>query len=287
MELRGEIRDISMLLEVFQIVNVGKKSGRLEVSGEDGKVIFYIKDGNIINVDTTVPNLRVLKEKTEKGEAKFTDSLISFLHYIYYWRNGRFQFKDENINVKERGKADMTNLIMELSKELDETPEAIKKLIFLDPQFTLSGDISSNQLTLEKKDFLVFQEFLRGKTLKQVLFAGTPYSELIATVRKLLSAGIISPVEKKESEAVKSVSVIPTVPEEKLEQVRERLVEALGPMGEFLVDETFEDLGISQLFVDSVDKFIETLIEKIPDGCIIDGEDCKERFRQEFKEILS
>ncbi|GAB6077096.1 DUF4388 domain-containing protein [Desulfurobacterium crinifex] len=287
MELRGEIRDISMLLEVFQIVNVGKKSGKLEVSGEDGKVIFYIKDGNIISVDTTVPNLRVLKEKTEKGEAKFTDSLISFLHYIYYWRNGRFQFKDENISVKERGKADMTNLIMELSKELDETPEAIKKLIFLDPQFTLSGDISSNQLTLEKKDFLVFQEFLRGKTLKQVLFAGTPYSELIATVRKLLSAGIISPVEKKESEAGKTVSVIPTVPEEKLEQVRERLVEALGPMGEFLVDETFEDLGISQLFVDSVDKFIETLIEKIPDGCIIDGEDCKERFRQEFREILS
>lgn len=287
MELRGEIRDISMLLEVFQIVNVGKKSGKLEVSGEDGKVIFYIKDGNIINVDTTVPNLRVLKEKTEKGEAKFTDSLISFLHYIYYWRNGRFQFKDENISVKERGKVDMTNLIMELSKELDETPEAIKKLIFLDPQFTLSGDISSNQLTLEKKDFLVFQEFLRGKTLKQVLFAGTPYSELIATVRKLLSAGIISPVEKKESEAGKTVSVIPTVPEEKLEQVRERLVEALGPMGEFLVDETFEDLGISQLFVDSVDKFIETLIEKIPDGCIIDGEDCKKRFRQEFKEILS
>ena len=131
MELRGEIRDISTLLEAIQIVSVGKKSGRLEVSGEDGRIIFYIKDGNIINVDTTVPNLRVLKEKTDKGESDFTDALISFLHYIYYWKDGKFLFRDENINVEERGKTDMTNLIMEFSKELDETPEAIKKLIFL------------------------------------------------------------------------------------------------------------------------------------------------------------
>ena len=287
MELRGEIRDISTLLEVFQIINVGRKSGRMEVSGEDGRVIFYIKDGSIVNIDTTVPTLRVLKEKTEKGETDFTDSLISFLHYIYYWRDGRFQFRDENISVKEHGKADMTNLIMEFSKELDETPEAMKKLIFIDPEFTLSGDITSNHLTLEKKDFQVFQEFLRGRTLKQVLFAGTPYSDLIAIIQKLLSAGIISPVEKKQSETRKAVSVIPTVPEEKLERVRERLVEAMGPMGEFLVDETIEDLGISQLFIDSIDKFIETLIEKIPDGCIIDGEDCKGKFRQGFKGILS
>jgi len=287
MELRGDIKDISVLLEAFQIVGVGGKSGKFEVSGGDGRITFYIKDGSIVNFDTTVPNLRTLKEKTEKGKAKLTDSLVSLLHYIYYWRDGRFHFTDGNVNVQELGKADITNLIMEFSKELDETPEAIKKLIFIDPQFSLSGDISSNQLTLDRKDFLVFQEFLRGKTLKQVLFAGTPYSELVVTVQKLLSAGIVSPVEKKESEAVKSVSVIPTVPEEKLEQVRDRLVEALGPMGEFLIDETFEDLGISQLFVDSVDKFIETLIEKIPDGCIIDGEDCKRRFRQEFKEILS
>ena len=287
MELRGEIRDISTLLEAMQIVGVGKKSGKLEVSGEDGRIVFYIKDGNIVNLDTTVPTLRVLKEKTERGETDFTDSLISFLHYIYYWRDGRFQFRDESISVKEHGRVDMTNLIMEFSKELDETPEAMKKLIFMDPQFTLSGDIASNHLTLEKKDFQVFQEFLRGKTLKQVLFAGTPYSDLIAIIQKLLSTGIISPVERKQSETKKAVSVIPTVPEEKLEQVRERLVEAMGPMGEFLVDETIEDLGISQLFIDSIDKFIETLIEKIPDGCIIDGEDCKRKFRQEFKEILS
>ncbi len=287
MELRGEIRDISALLEVFQIVNVGKKSGKLEVSGEDGRIVFYIKDGNIINVDTTVPNLRILKEKIEKGEAKFTDALISFLQYIYYWKEGKFLFRDENINVEERGKVDMTNLIMEFSKELDETPEVIKKLILLDPQFALSGDITSNHLTLEKRDFQVFQEFLRGKTLKQVIFSETPFSELVETVKKLLSAGVISPVEKKHSETKKAVSVIPAVPEEKLEQVRERLVEAMGPMGEFLIDETFEDLGISQLFIDSVDKFIETLIEKIPDGCIIDGEDCKKRFKKEFKELLS
>jgi hypothetical protein len=287
MELRGEIRDISTLLEAFQIVNVGKKSGKLEVTGEDGRVVFYIKDGNVINADTTVPNLRLLKEKTEKGEANFTDVLISFLHYIYYWRDGKFHFKDENINVEERGKVDITNLIMEFSRELDETPETIEKLILLDPQFTLSGNITSNHLTLEKRDFQVFQEFLRGKTLKQVLFAATPYLDLIATVRKLLSAGIISPVEKKQSEKKKAVSVIPTVPEEKLERVRERLVEAMGPMGEFLIDETLEDLGISQLFVDSVDKFVEALVEKIPAGCIIDGEDCRKRFKKEFREILS
>ena len=47
MELRGEIRDISTLLEAMQIVGVGKESGKLEVSGEDGlrslRIAFKIK----------------------------------------------------------------------------------------------------------------------------------------------------------------------------------------------------------------------------------------------------
>jgi hypothetical protein len=32
---------------------------------------------------------------------------------------------------------------------------------------------------------------------------------------------------------------------------------------------------------------VEALVEKIPAGCITDGEDCRKKFKKEFREILS
>jgi len=60
----------------------------------------------------------------------------------------------------------------------------------------------------------------------------------------------------------------------------------MGPMGEFLIDETLEDLDISQLTPDVVPNFIDTLLNKIPDTCLVEGESCRERLREEFKRIL-
>ena len=60
----------------------------------------------------------------------------------------------------------------------------------------------------------------------------------------------------------------------------------MGPMGEFLIDETLEELEVSQLTPDLVPTFIDALISKIPESCTFEGENCKKRLSEEFRKIL-
>ncbi len=61
---------------------------------------------------------------------------------------------------------------------------------------------------------------------------------------------------------------------------------SMGPMGEFLVDETLEELEVENLPPDMITMFIDSLIDKIPETCLIEGQSCRKRFREEFEKIL-
>jgi len=48
-----------------------------------------------------------------------------------------------------------------------------------------------------------------------------------------------------------------------------------------------EELGITQIPESYVENFVNTLVSKIPESCLINGESCRERFKEDFIQILS
>jgi hypothetical protein len=157
---------------------------------------------------------------------------------------------------------------------------------------TLTPSIEE-EVTIGPLEWKILVELAKGRSVRDVIFNTCPsFGEGTKKLEKLLKQGVVQVVERPEgqgaetsqTEQLEEATIV--VPPEKLEEVREILTATMGPMGEFLIDETLEDLDISQLTPDVVPNFIDTLLNKIPDTCLVEGESCRERLREEFKRIL-
>jgi len=206
--------------------------------------------------------------------------------------NGKFLFIEKAMNVKSIGNADTMNVMMEFSKETDETPPNLQQFLKENVYMTLAPSIE-NRITMDPLDWKILVEFVKGKTIREVIFGVcSSYEEGIRRIDNLLNLKVLQVSEKPPSSETDSSIRKETerpeivIPSEKLEQIREILTTAMGPMGEFLVDETLEEIDLSSLSTDTVSDFIDTLLSKIPDSCLIEGESCRDRLRREFKKIL-
>ena len=292
MELRGEFKSITEVLDLLQIISLGKKSGEVNLRSPEGSLTVYFQDGKIINFDSSIPILRKLKDRAVKGEINADNAANFLLHYISLMDNGKFVFIEKAINVKSIGNADTMNVMMEFSKETDETPPNLQQFLKENVYMTLAPSIE-NHITMDPHDWKILVEFVKGKTIREVIFGVcSSYEEGIKRIDNLLNLKVLQVSEKpltfeadssprKETERPEIV-----IPSEKLEQIREILTTAMGPMGEFLVDETLEEIDLSSLSPDTISDFIDTLLSKIPDSCLIEGESCRDRLRREFKKIL-
>jgi len=292
MELRGEFKSITEVLDLLQIISLGKKSGEVNLRSSEGSLTVYFQDGRIINFESSIPVLRRLKERVVKGEVSADEAANFLIHYVSFWDDGRFVFTEKPVNVKAIGSADTLNVMMEFSKETDETPPEVKELLKANVYMTLAPSIE-NSVTVDPLEWRILVEFIKGKTIRDVVFnVCSSFGEGVKKVERLLNLKMVQVSEKPQSQGVESTveerteeSTV-TVPPEKLEQIRDILTATMGPMGEFLIDETLEDLGLSQLTPDVVPSFIDTLLNKIPDSCLVEGESCRDRLREEFERIL-
>jgi len=292
MELRGEFKSITEVQDLLQIISLGKKSGEVNLRSSEGSLTIYFQDGKIVSFDSSIPLLRKLKDRVIGGEVGIDEAANFLIHYVSFWDNGRFVFIEKPISVKAIGSADTLNVMMEFSKEVDETLPDVQKLLKENACMTLSPSIES-KITIDPLEWRMLVELAKGKTPKEVIFTLCPsFGEGIKKLGKLLKQGVIQIEEKAEEQRSESSQVYQAeessvvVPPEKIEQVREILIATMGPMGEFLIDETMENLDITQLTPDVVPNFIDTLLNKIPDSCLIEGESCRDRLREEFKRIL-
>lgn len=284
MELKGEFKSISEVLDLLQIIALGKKSGTVVFRGKEGKILLYLHDGKIVNFDSNIPVIQKLKGKIQTKEASLEECINSTLHYISIWEEGEFQFTEGTVNKQKLGNGDTLNIIMNFTKEGDELPSHFLGILRKNPTFTFSKRLGTKQTTLDRRDWEIFVDLAtKGEFLKEVLFSNVPFQDVVNRILRLIDAGVIEPVDKGKS-AVKHKPAV--VPSERLNRVKELLVEAMGPMGEFLIDETMEELGISDIPLNMVGKFIDVLTKKLPENCIIDGETCKERFKREFRKAL-
>ncbi len=292
MELRGEFKSITEVLDLLQIISLGKKSGEVNLRSPEGSLTVYFQDGKIINFSSSIPVLRKLKERVVNGEVSIDEAANFLIHYISFWDDGRFVFTEKEVNVKVIGSADTLNAMMEFSKETDETPPNVKELLKENVYMAPSPSIEE-QITIDPSEWKILVEFAKGRTIRDVIFNScSSFGDGVKRVERLLKLKAVQVSEKPQSQKTgsstreKAGEGEAIIPAEKLEQIREILTATLGPMGEFLIDETLEDLGLSQLTLDVVPNFIDTLVEKLPDSCLVEGEDCRERFRRDFEKIL-
>ena len=292
MELRGEFKSITEVLDLLQIISLGKKSGEVNLRSSEGSLTIHFQDGRIINFDSSIPVLRKLRERVIEGNISTEEAANFLLHYISFWDDGRFVFIEKPVSVKAIGNADTLNVMMEFSKETDETPPNVQKLLKENAYMTLTSSIEE-EITIDPLEWKILVEFTKGKTIREVIFTLCPsYGEGVKKIERLLKLKTIQVSEKpqgqmvefhKETKEAESPAIIPS---EKLEQIREILTATMGPMGEFLIDETLEELDISQLTYDLVPNFLDILLNKIPESCLVEGESCRDRLREEFERIL-
>ena len=286
MELKGEFKSINEILDLMQIVALGKKDGEINLRSSEGSITLHFQHGVVVSFDSSIPLVRELRDKVINGSVPANEAVKLIIHYVSYWTNGKFAFTEKPVDVKPFAAVDTMNIMMDYTKESDETPQELQKLLRENVVFTLSSTIK-DEITLDKFGWQILVELANGKPLKSVVFSSSSYSDAIRILVLLLRQGAFKVAEKAKTPAKEELpegTVV--IPQEKLEKVKELLAEAMGPMGEFLTDETLEEMEISHLTPDLVPKFVDVLISKIPESCMIEGENCRERFSKEFREIL-
>jgi len=291
MELRGDFESYAEILDLLQIITMGKKSGEVNLRNDEESITIFFKDGKTIDFNSNVPSLKRLRERVEKGELSLEEAIDFLLHHVAMWDKGRFLFKEAPVSREGIGTADTLNIMMNFTKEEDELPKEVREAIKQNVRFVLSEE-ANLPATIGKEDWRILVAICRGLPIwDAILQAGHSFSEDTKTVAFLIKHSLIKPKSEEEiaeegAEEEKGEEVSTQVPEIKLEKVRELLVETMGPMGEFLVEETLEELELSKLPTDLIPNFVEALLEKIPDSCLVDGEKCRDRLRDQIFAIL-
>ncbi len=291
MELRGQFKSYAEILDLFQIISMGRKSGEVNLKNDAGDgVILTFKEGKIIDFFSSVPVLIELKDRVLRKELPLEEALNFLLHFVSWWEEGSFRFIEKPIEVEGIGSADPLNLMMNFTKEEDETPEKIKSILKENKVFSLS-ESAKLPITIDEDSWKFLVSVCERVPIWDILFRKcVSYSKGIQVLSKLLEASLIEEVEKTvevaSRERVEVQKRESFVPQERIDKARLVLVETMGPMGEFLIEDTLEEMGLNELPLSMVDKFISQLLEKVPDSCLIDGEKCRDRLKENLEEIL-
>ena len=289
MELRGDFSSYAEVLDLLQIVGIGKKTGEVLLNSNGESISLQLKDGKVINFKTNVQFLEELRERIGKGEISLSEAVKFILHYVAMWDKGRFSFLEREVKAEPIGEIDTIAVMMDFTKEQDEMGEKLKEFFKKDSAFELSESLSE-PVTIDPESWRLLSLLSKGNSLVKAVFRGADsFKSGLEKIYTLKEKGLIretkevpEPVVKAEEKEKETSFVNPEV----FERIRELLVEAMGPMGEFLIEETLEDMEISKLPINMIDVFIENLIERIPDTCLFEGESCKDKLKNEIRLLL-
>jgi hypothetical protein len=294
MELKGSFHSEVELSDLFQVVTLGKKTGEVKLSnnGNTENITLFIEKGTIVNFSSNLPIIKVLKERIASGDLNFFEALKFVFHYINLWNGGKFLFIEKKLsNIEKLGNLDALNVIMNYTKEKDEISKIdLEKILDFNSKYVLSKN-AELPITFDRDSWNILFDILSGKSILSSIFLNAhSFKSGLEIVNSLVQKNILKKkteeeVISEESEELKAE--VKTIPNEKINALRELLTEIMGPMGEFLVDETLEELEVNELPVHLVNEFMEKLLDKIPETCLIEGESCKERLKSDFEKIIA
>jgi len=290
MELKGEIRSQVELSDLFQIISMGKKTGGVKLKNGGELISLFTEKGRIVSFSSNVPIIKSLFDRVLSSNLSFWEAIKFILHYVDMWGRADFLFKEGSLdNVKKVGDVDTLNVMMEYIKELDELSHLNYKDLLKERRLYTLSEEAEIPITFDKTSWIILVNIVKGNPILDVIFEKAPsFKEGVERVDELIRKSVLEEriEEVEEKEEVEQGGKGEVVPEEKIEEIRNLLTELMGPMGEFLIDETLEELQVSELPYSMVDEFTESLVEKIPETCLVEGESCKERLRSEIKNII-
>ncbi len=290
MELKGNFSSYSEILDLLQIVSIGKKTGEVLLSSNNKSLILQLKDGEVTNFKTNIPYLDKLKERVKNGELSLAEALKFILHYVAMWKEGRFSFLERDVTEESIDNIDTLTVMMNFTKEQDEIGNNLRELFRRNPSFKLSdGSNIEAAITIDREDWKLLSLLSKGESLVKAIFLGAKsFQSGLERVQSFLEKGLLEETDQSEENLDKEEETDNRfVKPETLEKIKELLIEAMGPMGELLIDETLEDMELTELPVSMANMFIENLVEKIPDSCLIEGENCKNKLKEEITKILN
>ncbi len=288
MELRGKFKHYTDILDLLQIITMGNKSGEILLNSNGESITLFFKDGKAIDFTSNVPSLQHLRERAATGEIPLEEAMNFLLHQVSLWNEGRFLFVEKPLSYEGIGSADTLNVMMNFTKEEDELPEDVRKAIKENKIFILSEEAELPITVTEEGWRLLVSVCKEIPIWDALLRVGKSFGKDTNALHLLLKHRLIKVKDKleEEKEEEKEEVLISLVPDEKMEKVEQLLVETMGPMGKFLVEETLEEMNLKQLPADLVPNFVDALLSKIPDTCFIDGEKCRDKLKKELTWIL-
>ncbi|MBU2594027.1 MAG: DUF4388 domain-containing protein [Candidatus Edwardsbacteria bacterium] len=233
MAIEGPIKELS-LMDLFQLLSMSRKSGvlTLDCTRNVGQVFFV--SGNIIRstlqqgqeklgqmmlssgklskdqLDILLKEQASAKQKKKIGALAVVrgfatkNAVVGMLKTqveetvstIMGWQEGYFRFEDmELVSDPDLGSVQITeNVIMEVSRRLDEWSKIQSKLPDLDMVLTLSpgSDLTSARLDLRPEEWLILANIDGQKTARQVIASvGGREFEIAKVIYGLCATGLV------------------------------------------------------------------------------------------------
>ncbi|AEH44304.1 hypothetical protein Thein_0422 [Thermodesulfatator indicus DSM 15286] len=276
MAFTGKAKSIEEVFDILQIIENQNKEGNLLLNSEKENFTIKIKKRNIQKIETNSKNLKKLKDKENIPE-----TWKSYFHYINIeWQNFYFNFEENNINENQNS-IPISHFLLNFCTERDEISHIIKKLTKNPIGLTIRGELKEEKF--DTVDLWVYGEIIKGTPIKEIIFGNIPLKGILKSINKLFKAGLIEVeiLSKKETNNK-------TIDFDKIEKFEEFLAKIVGPVAGLLIFETLEELNLSneKIPVNKAQIFIETVVNKIPEDCLFEGDLCTKTIKEKFFEII-
>ncbi|WP_297445014.1 hypothetical protein [Desulfurobacterium sp.] len=274
--------DMKFIDTVMQIINNGV-SGFIRVNGPGAEeLIFYIGENVFEGVATN--NCSIISDMIDNSlrlQHRKDAIVIGALVYPLTWPKGTLLFEETSIPDMYNWRVPTIQVGMDVARVYDEGKAYFKTLREKKLVCDIKPENVKESVQMKPEDFLVFYTLCKERDLKKGLFIHSHIDETVKTIEQYKRLNIIT-VQEIDINQTESVPL----PKEFEEKIKEILSEALGFIGETIVDDAKERLGIAQITYDNVNLFMEELIKEIPSDCVYKKRSCKEAVNQILKQYL-
>jgi hypothetical protein len=181
-DLSGNLLDIDILY-ILQLITKNKKTGVLEIQGEELSGNIYFKSGEILHSEC----------ENVTGYSALVDlALIT---------NGFFVFTRENVNSAKTIERSTAQLLMELDSIRNDWKEILKKIGSVNSIPVLTAGSTQNKVSLGSTEFKVIAKIDGTKSIREIAEAiGTSYFEIGKVVSDLIDKHLVEIKGEKKAE---------------------------------------------------------------------------------------
>ncbi len=151
MALQGSLKDFD-LIDVLQLIHLGKKNGSLEIETEENKGEIYFEDGRVIYAKTN---------ETTSEDA---------IQYILRWSEGEFSFTPDKRAPERKMNIPIQNLILDSAKQIDEW-KRLEKLIpnvEMVVEFVEDPNVTTEEINLEPDEWKILALITGEKSIREI-----------------------------------------------------------------------------------------------------------------------